>query len=100
MKPACSKPPVVDDKRRKGAALGPLGGLPVIIRDNVIGQHAPVAQRLFEQGAVFFGKANMHELAGGGTCSNPATGFVGNPYDPGRVPGGSSGGTAAAIAAR
>ena len=108
----------VDDKRRKGAALGPLGGLPVIIkdnidvagtptaaasaifRDNVAGQHAPVAQRLFEQGAVFFGKANMHELAGGGTCSNPATGFVGNPYDPRRVPGGSSGGTAAAIAAR
>lgn len=108
----------VDDKRRKGAALGPLGGLPVIIkdnidvagtptaaasatfRDNVAQQHAPVAQRLFEQGAVFFGKANMHELAGGGTCSNPATGFVGNPYDPRRVPGGSSGGTAAAIAAR
>jgi indoleacetamide hydrolase len=108
----------VDDRRRKGAPLGALGGLPVIIkdnidvagtptaaasatfRDNVAGQHAPVAQRLFEQGAVFFGKANMHELAGGGTCSNPATGFVGNPYDPLRVPGGSSGGTAAAIAAR
>lgn len=108
----------VDDKRRKGAPLGPLGGLPVIIkdnidvagtptaaasasfRDNVAHQHAPLAQRLFEQGAVFFGKANMHELAGGGTCSNPVTGFVGNPYDPRRVPGGSSGGTAAAIAAR
>jgi indoleacetamide hydrolase len=109
---------VVDDKRRKGLALGLLGGLPVVIKDNIdvtgtptaaasatfrnniATRHAPVAQRLFEQGAVFFGKANMHELAGGGTCSNPATGFVGNPYDPRRVPGGSSGGTAAAIAAR
>lgn len=108
----------VDDRRRKGVPLGPLGGLPVIIkdnidvagtptaaasasfRDNVAHQHAPLVQRLFEQGAVFFGKANMHELAGGGTCSNPVTGFVGNPYDPRRVPGGSSGGTAAAIAAR
>jgi indoleacetamide hydrolase len=108
----------VDDRRRKGASLGALGGLPVIVkdnidvagtptaaasasfRDNIAQRHAPVVQRLFEQGAVFFGKANMHELAGGGTCSNPATGFVGNPYDPQRVPGGSSGGTAAAIAAR
>jgi indoleacetamide hydrolase len=108
----------VDERRRRGVALGPLGGLPVLIKDNidVAGTptaaasagfkdnvrtgNAPVAQRLFDQGAVFFGKANMHELAGGGTCSNPATGFVGNPYDPARVPGGSSGGTAAAIAAR
>jgi len=108
----------VDEKRRKEGSLGSLGGLPVIIKDNidvagtptaaasasfkdnVRRTNAPVAQRLFDQGAVFFGKANMHELAGGGTCSNPSTGFVGNPYDPGRVPGGSSGGTAAAIAAR
>jgi indoleacetamide hydrolase len=108
----------VDDKRRKGRSLGSLGGLPVIIKDNidVAGtptaaasasfkdnirpKNSPVAQRLFDEGAVFFGKANMHELAGGGTCSNPSCGFVGNPYDPRRVPGGSSGGTAAAIAAR
>jgi len=41
-----------------------------------------------------------HELAGGGTSSNPTFGFVRNPYDPSRSPGGSSGGTAAAIAAR
>jgi Asp-tRNA(Asn)/Glu-tRNA(Gln) amidotransferase A subunit family amidase len=108
----------VDDKRRKGRSLGSLGGLPVIVKDNidVAGtptaaasasfkdnirpKNAPVAQRLFDEGAVFFGKANMHELAGGGTCSNPSSGFVGNPYNPRRVPGGSSGGTAAAIAAR
>ncbi len=108
----------VDDRRRRGEPLGRLGGLPVIIKDNidvagtptaaasasfrnnVRSTTAPVAKRLFDAGAVFFGKANMHELAGGGTCSNPTTGFVGNPYDPRRVPGGSSGGTAAAIAAR
>ena len=107
----------VDLRRRKGEALGLLGGLPVIIKDNidVAGtptaagsasfrhnirpRHAPVAQRLFDQGAVFFAKANMHELAGGGTSSNPTTGSVENPYDRRRVPGGSSGGTAAAIAA-
>jgi mandelamide amidase len=42
----------------------------------------------------------MHELAGGGTCSNPSFGVVANPYDRRRVPGGSSGGTGAALAAR
>lgn len=108
----------VDERRRAGVKLGPLAGLPVVIkdnidvagtptaaahanfRDNVRQTTAPVAQRLFDRGAVFFGKANMQELAGGGTCSNPTTGFVANPYDVSRVPGGSSGGTAAAIAAR
>ncbi len=108
----------VDERRRRGEPLGLLGGLPVIIKDNidvagtptaaasasfrnnVRPTHAPVAKRLFDEGAVFFAKANMHELAGGGTCSNRTTGFVANPYDPRRVPGGSSGGTAAAIAAR
>ncbi len=108
----------VDERRRSGRVLGPLAGLPVVIkdnidvagtataaacasfRDNIRPATAPVAQRLFDSGAVFFGKANMHELAGGGTSSNPTTGAVGNPYDPKRVAGGSSGGTAAAIAAR
>ncbi len=108
----------VDQRRRGGDSLGLLGGLPVVIKDNIdiagtptAGAcasfrhnirplHAPVAQRLFDQGAVFFARANMHELAGGGTSSNPFTGAVRNPYDPQRVAGGSSGGTAAAIAAR
>lgn len=108
----------VDERRRRGGSLGPLGGLPVIIKDNidVAGTptaaanasfsnnvrtvDAPLVRRLREQGAIVFAKANMHELAGGGTSSNPTTGFVGNPYDPARIPGGSSGGTAAALAAR
>ncbi|HZF24865.1 MAG TPA: amidase family protein [Steroidobacteraceae bacterium] len=108
----------IDRKRAAGAVLGVLAGLPVVIkdniavagtpnaagtltlRDNVARQNAPVVQRLLDQDAIFFARANMHELAGGGTSSNPSFGVVGNPYDPQRVPGGSSGGTAAALAAR
>jgi indoleacetamide hydrolase len=55
---------------------------------------------IFSQGAILFAKANMHELALGSTSSNPTFGFVKNPYDLTRIPGGSSGGTAAALAAR
>lgn len=108
----------VDRKRAKGERLGMLGGLPVIIKDNIdvtgtpsaagslmlkdiiAKENAPVVQRLFDSGALLFAKANMHELAGGGTSSNPSYGAVRNPYDLMRVPGGSSGGTAAALAAR
>jgi mandelamide amidase len=108
----------VDRARRRGETLGPLGGLPVAVKDNIdtLGfptsagtaslksltpkADAPVAAALWRAGAILFGKANMHELAGGGTSSNPAFGFVRNPHDPARTPGGSSGGTAAALAAR
>ena len=108
----------IDRKRAKGERLGALAGLPVIIKDNIdvagtpsaagsltlkdniAKTNAPVAQRLFDSGAIFFAKANMHELAGGGTSSNPSYGAVRNPYDLKRVPGGSSGGTSAALAAR
>ncbi|HLH77181.1 MAG TPA: amidase family protein [Candidatus Binataceae bacterium] len=108
----------VDRRREQGLPLGPLAGLPIIIKDNIdtVGfatsagtpslkgyrpaSDAPVVQALLQAGALVFAKANMHELALGGTSSNPTFGFVKNPYDPDRVPGGSSGGTAAAIAAR
>ncbi len=108
----------IDRRRSKGARFGLLAGLPVIIKDNIdvtgtpsaagsftlkdriATTNAPVAQRLFDNGAIFFAKANMHELAGGGTSSNPSYGAVRNPYDLKRVPGGSSGGTSAALAAR
>ena len=108
----------VDRTRRRGDHLGPLAGLPMVVKDNIdtLGfptsagtarlkglmprVEAPVAAALWLAGAVLFGKANMHELAGGGTSTNPAFGFVRNPYDPMRTPGGSSGGTAAALAAR
>jgi len=107
----------IDRRRERGEALGVLAGVPVIIKDNIdvagmptaaatpalrgnVAQHdATVVQRLRECDAVIFGKANMHELALGCTSSNLATGIVRNPYDRSRIPGGSSGGTAAAIAA-
>jgi mandelamide amidase len=108
----------VDLKRQHGEALGSLAGLPVVVKDNIdtVGFptsagtgglktlmpkfDAPVAAALWRAGAYLFAKANMHELAGGGTSSNPAFGAVGNPHDPARIAGGSSGGTAAALAAR
>ncbi|WP_322053476.1 indoleacetamide hydrolase [Paraburkholderia bannensis] len=98
----------------------PLAGLPVVVKDNintrvlptsagtpalegfVAARHAPSVQRLVDAGAIVLGKANMHELAFGITSTNlaPHAGPVRNPWDPERIPGGSSGGTAAAIAAR
>ncbi len=108
----------VDLQRARGDPLGPLAGLPIIVKDNIDTTgyptsagtasltsliprtDAPVVSALMRAGALLFGKANMHELAGGGTSSNPHFGFVRNPHDPRRTPGGSSGGTAAALAAR
>jgi len=60
---------------------------------------APVVERLRAAGAVIVGKATMHELSYGVTSDNAVTGTVRNPYDPARIPGGSSGGTAVAVAA-
>ena len=106
------------DRQRGRGRRGALHGLPVAIKDNidVLGtpttagtpalrgnrprRHAPVAEALFEAGALLLGKTNMHELADGITCNNAAFGAVRNPYAPALIPGGSSGGTAAAIAAR
>lgn len=60
---------------------------------------APVVQRLRNQGCVVVGKTNLHEWAFGVTSTNPHYGAVRNPHDPNRVPGGSSGGSAVAVAA-
>jgi mandelamide amidase len=108
----------VDVARSQGKPLGTLAGLPLVVKDNIdtMGfpstagtrglkennptRNAPVVDKLYAQGALLLGKTNMHELALGGTSSNAAFGFVKNPHDTRRVPGGSSGGTAAAIAAR
>lgn len=102
----------------RGIKKGPLHGVPLILKDNINtvdlptsggtpalhgnipASNAPIAQRLFDAGALLAGKANMHELSSGGTSANHAFGPVRNPYDQERIPGGSSGGTAAAIAAR
>jgi mandelamide amidase len=107
-----------DQRRASGAMLGPLHGLPVVLKDNIDTvvfpttggtvalkdnippQNAPVAQRLFDAGALLAGKTSLHELAFGITNNNAAFGPVRNPYHPSMIPGGSSGGTAAAIAAR
>jgi mandelamide amidase len=107
-----------DQLRRTGAELGPLHGLPIPIKDSVntkdlrttVGtpalrgfqpkEDAPLVRTLRAAGAIVLGKTNLHELSLGWTSNNQAFGAVHNPYDPARIPGGSSGGTAAAIAAR
>ncbi len=107
----------VDERLQRGEDVGALGGLPVIVKDNIDlagtvtaagttflkgnlrTATAPIVQRLLENGAIIFAKSNMHELAAGGTSTNPVTGAVANPYDRSRVAGGSSGGTAAAVSA-
>ena len=62
-------------------------------------EDAPLVRRMREFGCVVIGKANLHEWAFGVTSSNPHYGAVRNPRDPERIPGGSSGGSAAAVAA-
>ena len=110
----------VDALRSSGAALPSLAGLPIVVKDNINTKNlpttagtaalrnvqpksnAPTLQKLIDAGAIVFGKTNMHELAFGITSTN-LTSFAGpvkNPYDTTRIPGGSSGGTAVAIAAR
>jgi indoleacetamide hydrolase len=93
-----------------------LNGLPLIVKDNIdvvncpttagstaIGTHIPkhsssVISRLTDAGAVVLGKANLHEFSLGITSNNGAFGPARNPYDLTRIPGGSSGGTASAVA--
>lgn len=107
-----------DELLRCGTTLGPLHGVPVVLKDNfdtvdlatsggtpALRNHRPrsnavVVQRLLDAGALILGKTNMHELALGATNHNTAFGPARNPYDLARIPGGSSGGTAAAIAGR
>jgi len=70
-----------------------------ILRDNLPDRDAMVVSRLREAGAVILGKHNLHEFAFGITSENPHFGAARNPWSLDRVPGGSSGGTAAAVAA-
>ena len=108
----------LDAASRAEARGGRLAGLPVPVKDNFdtagmpttggtpgLRDHrptrnAPVLQRLIDEGAWVMGKLNMHELAFGITSNNGAFGPARNPYDPARIPGGSSGGSGVAVAAR
>jgi indoleacetamide hydrolase len=103
-----------------GKRTGALAGLPIVVKDNINTvdmptsggtpalQHArptanaPSLQKLLDAGAIVIGKTNLHELAFGITSTNLSSfaGPVKNPYDKTRIPGGSSGGTSAAVAAR
>nr|WP_239461716.1 Asp-tRNA(Asn)/Glu-tRNA(Gln) amidotransferase subunit GatA [Occallatibacter savannae] len=107
----------VDDAVAKGDPVGPLAGIPVGIKDVLVTRGAPstagskilkgykppydatAVSRLEAAGAVVLGKLNCDEFAMGSSNENSAYGPVRNPVDPERVPGGSSGGSAAAVAA-
>ena len=106
-----------DDALARAERLGALHGLPVAIKDNIDlagtrttmgsrffadnipARDAEAARRLREAGAVILGKTAMHEFAYGGTTQNPHFGACRNPWDLERIPGGSSGGSGAALAA-
>lgn len=113
---ALAQAEAVDQALAAGRHPGPLAGVPVVVKDiidqvglattcgsgfyrEVAVRSAPVIQRLETAGAVMVARAGLHEFAYGFSSENPWFGPIRNPWDPSTSPGGSSGGSAVAVAA-
>ncbi len=106
-----------DEELARGVDRGPLHGIPYALKDlfatrgirttcgskifadRITDSDSEVYRKLTDAGAVLIGKTGMHEFAYGITSNNPHFGAIRNPQDPSRIPGGSSGGSGAAVAA-
>jgi len=115
---ALARAAAIDDKIARGEDPGPLAGLPVAVKDNICVKgevttcasriltgfkppyNATLTEKLLDAGAVIVGKTNLDEFAMGGSTENSGINPTYNPWNTAYVPGGSSGGSAVAVAAR